>query len=372
MRRIGTKTAILLCCCFLLGCKKSIEAEVSPAEYAVMKITPQAKTITMNYPATIQGRQDIAIYPQVSGTISQVCIKEGENVKKGQILFIIDQVPYKAALQVAEANVQAAQASVANAQLLYNSKQVLRQEEVISDFDMSTAYNQLLSAKAQLAQAEAQAVNARNSLSYTTVKSPSDGVTGTLPFRVGALVSPSIPQALTTISDNSDMFVYFSLTETQLLNLSYQYGSMKEALTSLPKVRLKLSNNELYSHEGFIESISGVVDPSTGSVSVRAVFPNQGGLLHSGSSGSILLAENKSTCIVIPRSATFETQDKVFVYKIVDGKAVSQMIEKENIDGGQEYIVTNGLQSGDEIVTEGVGMLKEGTPIVKKQTTNKE
>ena len=202
-------------------------------------------------------------------------LAEGESVKKGQVLFIIDQVPYQAALNTAIANVEAAKASVATAQLTYESKQELYKNKVVSEFDLKTAYNTLLSAKAQLAQAEAQEVNARNNLSYTEVKSPSNGVIGTLPYRVGALVSASLPKPLTTVSDNSEMYVYFSMTENQLLALTRQYGSKDKALENMPEIELQLNDKSLYPQTGKIETISGVIDQNTGTVSLRAAFPNE-------------------------------------------------------------------------------------------------
>jgi membrane fusion protein (multidrug efflux system) len=159
------------------------------SEYAVMSITTSDKELTTNYSAAIRGRQDIDIYPQVGGTLTRLCVTEGQAVRRGQVLFIIDQVPYTAALRTAEANVAAAKASVATAQLTYDSKKELYDQKVVSQFDLTTAQNTLLAAKAQLAQAEAQRVNAANNLSYTTVKSPADGVVGTLPYRVGALLA---------------------------------------------------------------------------------------------------------------------------------------------------------------------------------------
>lgn len=292
---------------------------------------------------------------------------EGEQVSKGQPLFIIDQVPYKAALQTAEANVAAAKAGVATAQLTYDSKKELFAKQVISQFDLSTSKNQLLTAKAQLAQAEAQRVNAANNLSYTVVKAPADGVVGTLPFRVGALVSSAIPQPLTTVSDNSDMYVYFSMTENQLLSLARTYGSIANTLKNMPDVQLRLNDGSVYDKSGRIESISGVIDRSTGTVSLRAVFENQGGLLHSGGSGSIILPSVHKDCIVVPQLATFELQDKVYVYKVIDGVATSQLIEVEKISDGKEYIVRSGLVPGDVIVMEGVGLMREGTPIIAKK-----
>ena len=350
------------CMAFAVSCGQAPTAR-GEAEYSVMTISTSDVTIPSTHSATIRGRQDIAIYPQVSGTISKVCVKEGEVVRQGQLLFIIDQVPYEAALQTAVANVKSAEAALATAQLTYESKEELYKENVVSAFDLSTAKNSLLAAKAQLAQAKAQEVNARNNLSYTVVKSPSDGVIAMLPYRVGALVGPSIPQALTTVSDNSDMYVYFSLTENELLSLINQYKNMDEALKNMPEVELKLIDGSVYGEKGRVESISGVINRQTGTVGVRAVFPNASGILHSGASGSVLVPNSYKGVIVIPQEATVAMQDKISVYKVVDGKATSTLITVAAINDGREYIVLDGLKVGDEIVSQGAGLLREGTQV---------
>ncbi len=357
--------ALALCGVSLVGCKQAPTGQMQ-AEYAVQTIARTDRVLESDYSASIRGRQDIDIYPQVSGFLSELCVSEGEVVRKGQTLFIIDQVPYKAALQVAEANVKSAEANVATAQLTYDSRRQLYERNVVSEFDLSTAENALLTAKAQLAQAEANRVNAENNLSYTVVKAPSDGMVGTLPYRVGALVSSAMAQPLTTISDNSEMYVYFSMTENQLLGLTRRYGSVAGALRNMPAVRLELNDGSLYDREGRIEAISGVIDPTTGSVQLRAVFPNEGRLLHSGGSGNVIVPVELKGCIVVPQSATFDIQDKVFVYKLVDGRASATPIEVMGTSNGREYVVTAGLEPGDVIVAEGVGLMREGTPVKPK------
>ncbi len=356
------QTAIAVCCFVVTGCRQTAPT-VEDAGYEVMTVKPTDRILKSIYSATIRGRQDIEIYPQVSGFLTKVCVKEGEKVKRGETLFIIDQVGYEAALQTAKANVNAAEATLATAQLTYDSKLELHRQNVVSDFDLSTAKNSLLTAKAQLAQMKAQEISARNNLSYTVVKSPSDGVVGTLPYRVGALVSASLPEALTTVSDNSDMYVYFSMTENQLLDLIRRYGSKEEALQEMPSIDLLLNDKSVYQEKGNIETISGVIDRSTGTVSLRAVFPNKNGLLHSGGAGNVVIPIQKQNCLVIPQTAAFEVQDKVFIYKVVDGKAQSIPVSVTRVNGGQEYIVEDGLASGDIIVTEGVGLLREGMPV---------
>ena len=365
MKRTFVKAALMACSLAAVGCSQA-PTMTGTAEYAVLTVSTTDREIPTAYSASIRGRQDVNIYPQVSGTISQLPVKEGQSVRKGQTLFVIDQVPYRAALQTAEANVAAAKAAVSTAQLAYESKKELFARNVVSQFDLSTSENTLLSAKAQLAQAEAQRVNAANSLSYTVVKATSDGIVGTLPYRVGALVSPSMPQPLTTVSDNSQMYVYFSMNENQLLALTRQYGSTEATLAQMPDVQLQLSDGSLYGTPGRVESISGVIDPTAGSVQLRAVFANPDGLLHSGGSGNVILPTFYKECVVVPQTATFELQDKVYVYRIVDGKASSSMIEVEKISDGREYIVRSGLTPGEVIVAEGVGLLREGTPVVAK------
>lgn len=364
------KQMITVICSATLAACGNAPAVQTRSEYQVMDITTSDKELQTTYSAAIRGRQDIDIYPQVSGTLTRLCVEEGQAVRKGQILFIIDQVPYIAALRTAEANVEAAKAGVATSQLTYDSKRELYAQKVVSEFDLKTSHNSLLSAKAQLAQAEAQRINAANNLSYTEVKSPADGVVGTLPYRVGTLVSSGMPKPLTTVSDNSDMYVYFSMTENQMLELTRRYGSKDKALAEMPAVSLQLNDRSTYSQEGKIETISGVIDTSTGTVSLRAVFPNKDGLLTSGGSGNVIVPLKKENCIVIPQAATYELQDKVFVYKVVDGKAQSAPVQVTRVNGGQEYIVENGLQVGDVIVVEGVGLLREGTPVVAKPASD--
>ena len=358
LRLIG----IVGCTVWMASCKQATDAGVKPS-FAIMEVKAADKELSTSYSATIRGRQDIDIYPQVSGTIEKLCVTEGQTVRRGQLLFVIDQIPYRAALKTAVANVEAARAAMATAELTYNSNKELYAQKVVSEFSLKTAENTYLTAKAQLTQAEAQEVNARNNLSYTEVKSPSDGVVGALPYRVGALVGANLPYPLTTVSDNSDMYVYFSMTENQLLALTRQYGSMDEALKNMPEVELILNDNSVYNKKGVIESISGVIDRQTGTVMARVVFPNESRLLHSGASGTVVVPSIYKDCIAIPQGATVQIQDKVVVYKVVDGKAVSTLITVAGINDGREYVVLSGLQSGDEIISEGAGLVREGTQV---------
>ncbi len=370
--------AVLAGVVVLTGCGKKEQGGLPAANFKTMKV--EAKTVTMEdkYSATIRGRQDIDVYPQVSGTLQALHVTEGQKVKKGQVLFIIDQVPYIAALNTAKAALEAANSSVATAQaaeatakLNYESRKTLFDQKVISDYDLQTARNswqsaqaQVKQAQAQVAQAKAQLVNAQNSLSYTEVKSPADGVVGTLPFRQGALVSPSMPTALTTVSDNSQMYVYFSINEAQLLEMARNSGSIDSAVAAMPDVTLQLVDGSIYGTTGRVESVSGVVDRSTGSVQMRAAFDNAHGLLHSGSTGNVILPVEHKGCIVVPTTATVQTQDKYRVFVVnEEGIANERIVTLHPQQVNDERIVLSDLKAGEEIVSEGAGMVKNGQKV---------
>lgn len=352
-------------CIFLFSCggKNTQNGGGMVREYAVMTLQPDSMEWYSNYPAAIKGKRDIEIRPNVSGFITDLRVDEGSVVRKGQVLFVIDTVPYKAALKVAETNVEVAKASTETARLTAENKRELQRRDIISEYDLQMAENSYASAKAQLAQAEAQLVNARNNDSYTRVISPLDGVVGEIPFRVGSLVSPSSATPLTTVSDNSEMYVYFSMTERQILELVAQYGA-ENFLQKLPTVSLKLSDGSIYPLKGRIETVSGIIDTQTGSSNMRATFENPNRLLRSGGSGVIMIPMKNDHAILVPQKATYEIQDKKFVYVLNDDSTVtSTEITIASIDNGKEYMVTSGLKAGDRIVTEGVNTLKDGMTI---------
>lgn len=361
---------LMLCLLPLLSSCREGRREMPGEKYNTLTVSITNQTLQSEYPATIRGRQSVEVRPQVSGTITKICINEGDAVKRGQILFIIDQVPYKAALETALANVKSAEAKLETARLTADSKEELYSKDVISDFERQTARNQLLEAEAVLAQAKAEETNARNNLSYTEVKSPVDGVASMIPYRVGALVSSNIEEPLVTVSDDDEIFVYFSMAENQMLDMIQQYGSLEEACRKLPQVKLVMSNGNDYDSPGRIDAISGTVDQGTGAVVLRAVFPNKGHLLRNGGSGTIVVPTVHKNCITIPQSATYELQNKVFTWKVVDGKTKSTPITVYKYNDGNNYIVLSGLVPGDVIIKEGAGLMREGTPVNTDTTTS--
>ena len=334
--------------------------------YETMEVTRSDRTLTTGYSAAISGVQTVEIRPQISGMITDILIEEGESVTKGQVLFVIDQTPYKAAYEIAVANVKSAEAALSTAKLILESNKDLYEQDVVSEFDLMTAQNDLVEAEAKLALCKAEEVNASNNLSYTEVRSPVNGVASMIPYRVGALVNSNIAQPLVTVSDDSRVYAYFSMAENQMLDMVQQYGSLNNAIRQMPEVELIMSNGDKYEHTGKINAISGTISESTGAVSIRAVFNNRNHLLRNGGSGTIIIPMTLKNCIVIPQAATYELQDRVFVYKVVEGKASATEIHISPQNNGVEYIVEEGLEVGDVIVAEGAGLIKEGAVIRSK------
>ena len=357
----------------LAACKEGTKT-VSSGEsyYETYEIALSERVLSTGYSAAISGVQTVEIRPQVSGMITEILIEEGESVRKGQVLFIIDQTPYKAAYQIAAANVKSAEAALSTAELIYQSNKDLFEQDVVSEFDLLTAQNNLIEAEARLALCKAEEINASNNLSYTEVRSPVNGVASMIPYRVGALVSSSISQPLVTVSDDSSVYAYFSMAENQMLDMLQQYGSLNKAISQMPEVELIMSNGQVYEHTGKINAISGTISENTGAVSLRAVFSNKNHFLRNGGSGTIVIPSTLKNCIAIPQAATYELQDRIFVYKVVNGKASATEVIVRPQNNGKEYIVTSGLEVGDIIVAEGAGLIKEGTLIQSRPKTEED
>lgn len=353
-------TAVVLTSC---GSKSKQMGEASN-DFAVETVQTTTADLKTSYPATIKGMQDIEIRPKVSGYLVKLLVDEGATVRKGQPLFLIDSEQYRATVKAAKAQIRVCRANIATQKLTVDNKRMLFKQNIISSYDLKMAENTLASYEAQLAAAEAQLQSAQDNLRWCTVTSPADGVVGSIPYRVGSLVSGQSAEALTTVSNISKMYVYFSMTEKQLLALTREAGGVNAAIKKMPAVSLVLSDGTTYSQSGTISTVSGVIDPSTGSVQMRATFDNAQHILRSGGTGSILIPTHASDAIMVPQSATFDVQDKKFVYVVNADKTVAaREITVLPQNNGQTYVVASGLRAGERIVVDGVNQLKNGQKI---------
>ena len=326
-------------------------------EFPVVTVGTSSADMQTTYPATIKGVQDVEIRPKVQGFLVQINVKEGQTVSAGQTLFVIDNETYQAQVRQAQASVNTAQQQVNTAKLTYENAQQLHANKVIGDYEMQTSQNSFESAKAQLAQAQASLANAKEMLSFCYVKSPAAGVVGTLPYKKGALVSAS--NSLTTVSNISSMEVYFSVSEKEAMFISQQ------GLSSLPDVKLQLTDGSIYAHEGKVTKMSGVIDATTGSVQLIASFPNAEKQLKSGGSGNIIIPRMNTNAIIIPQACVSEVQNKKFVYTLdKDNKVKYTEIKVDPQNDGNNYIVTEGLKTGDKYITNGITKLSDGMEIV--------
>ena len=332
-------------------------------EFPVVTVGTSSTSTQQTYPATIKGVQDVQISPKVQGFITQINVKEGQTVGAGQVLFVIDNATYQAQVRQAQAQVNTAQAACNTSKLSFENAQKLFENKVIGDFELQSATNQYEQAKASLALAQASLASAKEMLSFCYVKSPAAGVVGTLPYKKGALVNTA--SVLTTVSNNSQMEVYFSLTEKDALAMAQAEGGQNAAMGALPSVQLQLADGTIYGHEGKVTKMSGVIDAATGSIQVIALFPNPERLLKSGGSGSIIIPKSNNDAIVIPQSCVSEVQNKKFVYILgKDNKVVYTEIMVDPQNDGNNYIVTEGLKAGDKYVTNGITKLSDQMEIV--------
>ena len=332
-------------------------------EYPVVTVGTSSTTMQSTYPANIKGVQDVEIHPKVQGFITQINVKEGQTVSAGQVLFVLDNATYQAQVRQAQAQVNTATASLNTAKLTYENSQKLHASGVIGDYELQSSKNSYESAVAGLAAAQASLASAKEMLSFCYVKSPAAGVVGSLPFKVGTLVSAA--NTLTTVSNISSMEVYFSMTEKDMLAMGKNAGGLTGAIDAMPAVKLKLADGTEYGQEGRVTKMSGVIDATTGSVQIIAVFPNAEKILKSGGSGTIVIPRSNNDAIIIPQSCVSELQDKKFVYILdKDNKVKYTEIKVDPQNDGNTFIVTEGLKKGDKFVTNGITKLHDGMEIV--------
>ncbi len=380
----------------LWSCKKEQPKNMGPKPYPVISVETQNLTGYQSFPASIQGIVNNDVRAKIQGYITQVLVDEGQYVTKGQALFRLETnvltenadaarsgiSAAKANYSAAQANVSAAQAAVNAAEVEVNKLKPLVQKNIISNVQLQTANANLSKAKAQLqqavaaqqqagasiSQATANYKGAQASVDYSIVRAPISGVVGSLPLKVGSLVGPSDQTALTTISDTRQVYAYYSMNEKEYLDfLEKSYGaSVPEKLRNLPMVQLQLANGSLYPEKGKIETVTGQIDPATGTIQFRAGFPNAQKLLSNGNSGNIMVPIQYENVMVIPESSTYEQQGIVYVYKVGADKKVKNTIVEVKDRINNMAVITSGLQKGDKVVALGISGLKDDSEIIPK------
>jgi membrane fusion protein (multidrug efflux system) len=338
-------------------------------EFPVMDLAPQSATLFLTFPAVLQGKQNIEIRPKIDGFVEEIFIDEGSSVKKGQKLFKISAPVYDQEVINASQAVTSAETDVNSAELQVNKTKPLVEKGIISHYELEFAENALKNKQAALTQAKASLANAKTNQGYTNIVSPVDGIAGTIPYKIGSLVSGTSPQPLTTISNNQNVYAYVSLNEKQLLTFARTYPgkTIAEKIKNLPPVSLTLSDGSTYTQPGRVETVNGLLNTETGSASFRAIFPNPVGLIRSGGSATLRVPQHVENVLLIPQKSTFELQGKRLLYVVgTDGSVKSIEIKVAELTTGQLYVVDAGLKAGDKIVVEGTENLKDGMKIKPK------
>lgn len=348
----------------------------TPPDYEVLTLAFQPVTLHIDVPATVMGQQNVEIRPMIDGYIDKILVDEGAWVKQGQPLFKIRAPQYEQAVRTAEAGIKTAEAAVSSARLSLEKVRPLVERKIISEYELTEAELRLNARQAELAQARAALANARVNLGYTEVASPANGVIGTLPFKVGSLVSASMTQPLTTVSDIHQVNAYFSVNEKVMLSMTrgLDGATFQERIQKIPEVQFILADGQTYELKGRVSSASGLIDRETGSTRFRAIFPNPKGVLRSGASGLVRIPRSVPQALLVPQSATYELQGKRFVYLVQPDNIVKpQEITVRPTPDGRSFVVDSGLKPGERVVLDGVASLKAGTritPVASKRASD--
>ncbi len=371
------KNVVLICIAILLfgvvSCKNGNQAQMGhgPMPFPVQSAEKNDVTVYNKYAANIEGEQNIEIRSKVDGFVDKIYIDEGSKVKKGQLLFKLSAETLNQQVNAAEANIEVAKAQVVSAQVEVEKVTPLVEKNIISEIQLKTAQSNLNAAQAQLIAAKAQYQNAKENLAYTIIKSPVDGIVGSLPYKVGSLVGRTEPKPLTTVSKISNVYAYFTLNEKQLLQFNRQLNgnTVSDKIKLLPDLELILADGSTYNHKGRIETINGMVNPRTGSISYRAIFPNPDNLLRSGISGTVKMPSALNEVVMLPQKATFELQGKRFVYLLgKENKVQSKEVIISNTTD-THFVIKEGLDLGQKFVADGLIKLREGMEIIPQTST---
>ena len=359
------KYMILLAPLMLSACGLDLPQETQ-SSFETMTVKKTDIELPYKFSAKMKGSNDVTITPQASGQLMKICVTEGQQVKKGQTLFIIDSRNARLELEAAQANLQAAKAQENSAKLEYESNRNLYDKKIVSSYMLSNSENAYKQAQAAVAQARAAVNRAKVELGFCTITAPVSGVTGSIPVRVGDQVSPM--SELTILSGNTTMYAEFSVNEAiieEMVHYGINADEMDKYIAELPKATFVMKNGTKYPHKGRVVSLTGVVNSETGSLTAKVSFPNPDGHLYSGIQGTIVMSFAEKNVIVIPQSAVVRLQDKSQVYKVkADSTATAVEIKTLDTGNGKDFIVTTGLKVGEKIITTGANNVTEGQKVL--------
>lgn len=359
---------ILISSLSFVSCKSKTEAVQTPPDYKTRVIDTTTAVVYADYSAVLQSEAVVEIRPKVSGYLSEIAVNEGQWVNKGALLFKIEDADYTQKVNSAKAGMQSAKANRDNALLEVKKLTPLVEKGIISEFELETKRGNLEAAEATLAQAEAAYEDAKINLGYTSIVAPTSGVLSRIDVRVGSLVGPSNTSPLTTISGDGDVYAYFSFDEKKLAPLRRaRFNSGEYNPAGKSNIELIMADGSEYSHKGKMESASGIIDRTTGSIQLKVVFPNPDNEILSGSSGVIRIPATYRGCITVPQNATYELQDKIMIYIVNSDNTVTRKIIGIEGTSGKDYVVSSGLNIGDRVVIEGSDKLKDGMSITPKE-----
>jgi membrane fusion protein (multidrug efflux system) len=344
-------------------------AQMPAQSLPVITVSDQQVTAHREFTASVQGSRDIEIRPQVDGYLDRISVDEGAYVRKGQVLFHIDPRPYVEQLNTAKASLQSAKAALESSNINVDKLTPLVANNVISDVQLKSAKAAQDAAKANVSLAQAAVDAAKINIGYASVTAPADGYIGTIPFKTGSLVGKNTMEALTVLSETKEIHVYFSMSELDFLDFKQQFegNTVEQKIKQIPPVELVLADNSIYPQKGKVEVVEGQFDKTMGAINFRATFPNVNGLLRSGNTGRIRIPRELTKSVLIPQEATFEMQDKVFVYTLLDSNKVEGRPVTVSDRNGRYYLISKGLKPGDKIVYNGLDRLRDGMAIAPQK-----
>lgn len=356
------------------GCEEKAPETANVQSYPVIQITAGAIASYQEFPASIEGRDNIEIRPQIDGVLEQIFVDEGAYVTKGMPLFLINDSPFKEKLQNANAALSAAKAMLESAQIEVEKTAPLVKSKVVAEYQLKIAQSALQVAQANVELAKTDVAVAKINLSYTLIKAPVDGYIGRLPYKKGSLISTFNPRPLTALSDVRQVHVYFALSESEFIHFKQQFPgrTLDEKIKKVPPVELVLADDSLYTHKGHIDLIDGQFNKNTAAITVRATFSNEDGLIRSGNTGKVRIGILHANQVVVPQSSTLDMQDKLYVFLVGKDNTVHKQLISISGSSGKNFLVKEGLHVGDQIVYGGFEQLQEGDTIRPESYRNLE